>query len=75
MRLTADGTFSSHRLIQWTADSGRHMDVLDSIFRRGLEKGDDVGDHRVLSECAAEVPHFCHGDVVIRAMCISRKQV
>lgn len=47
-------TLASHRLIRWAAAAGRQHHAVEALFRRYFVQGDDIGDHCVLIEVAAE---------------------
>ncbi len=47
-------TFDSHRLIRWSASAGCQNEVVDILFRRYFEDGEDIGDRRVLVAAAEE---------------------
>ncbi len=48
-------TFDAHRLIRWSRSDGHQQTVVDSLFARYFERGEDIGDRSVLMEVAAEV--------------------
>ncbi len=48
-------TFDAHRLIRWSRSGGHQQTVVDSLFARYFERGEDIGDRSVLMEVAAEV--------------------
>ena len=48
-------TFDAHRLIRWSRSGGYQQAVVDSLFIRYFEKGEDIGDRAVLMDVAAEV--------------------
>lgn len=48
-------TLDSHRLIRWAGTAGCQNDMVDSLFRRYFEQGEDIGSHDVLVEAAGEV--------------------
>jgi len=48
-------TFDAHRLIRWARDSGHQQAVVDSLFIRYFEQGQDIGDRDLLMEVADEV--------------------
>jgi len=48
-------TFDAHRLIRWARSGGHQQAVVDSLFARYFERGEDIGDRAVLMEVAAEV--------------------
>ena len=47
-------TFDSHRLIRWAASAGCQNEMVDSLFRRYFEDGEDIGDRKVLVDAARE---------------------
>ncbi len=48
-------TFDAHRLIRWSRSDGYQQAVVDSLFARYFERGEDIGDRSVLMDVAAEV--------------------
>lgn len=48
-------TMDSHRLIRWAGTAGCQNEMVDSLFRRYFEQGQDIGSHEVLIEAADEV--------------------
>ena len=48
-------TFDAHRLIRWSRSDGHQQAVVDSLFARYFERGEDIGDRSVLMDVAAEV--------------------
>ncbi len=47
-------TFDAHRLIRWARSSGHQQRVVDDLFVRYFERGEDIGDHAVLTEVATD---------------------
>lgn len=47
-------TFDSHRLIRWAASGGVQNAMVDILFRRYFEDGEDIGDRKVLVDAAKE---------------------
>lgn len=47
-------TLDSHRLIRWAGTAGRQNEIVDILFRRYFEDGEDIGQHDVLAEAASE---------------------
>lgn len=47
-------TFDSHRLIRWAASAGCQNEMVDILFRRYFEDGEDIGDRKVLVDAARE---------------------
>jgi predicted DsbA family dithiol-disulfide isomerase len=47
-------TFDSHRLIRWSASAGCQNEIVDILFRRYFEDGEDIGDRKVLVDAAQE---------------------
>ncbi|MEO1460097.1 MAG: DsbA family oxidoreductase, partial [Pseudomonadota bacterium] len=60
MSLDLDGirrtpqTLDAHRLIRWSEASGAQEAVVNGLFRRYFETGDDISEHRVLAEIGEE---------------------
>jgi predicted DsbA family dithiol-disulfide isomerase len=48
-------TMDSHRLIRWAGTAGCQNEMVDSLFRRYFEQGEDIGSHDVLVDAAGEV--------------------
>jgi len=48
-------TFDSHRLIRWGASAGVQDALVECLFRRYFEDGEDIGDRKVLVDAAQEV--------------------
>lgn len=48
-------TMDSHRLIRWAGTAGCQNEMVDSLFRRYFEQGEDIGSHEVLADAAREV--------------------
>lgn len=48
-------TFDAHRLIRWARSGGHQQAVIDSLFVRYFERGEDIGDRAVLMAVAREV--------------------
>lgn len=47
-------TLDSHRLIRWAGTAGCQNDMVDILFRRYFEDGEDIGAHDVLVDAAVE---------------------
>lgn len=47
-------TFDSHRLIRWGASAGAQNEIVEILFRRYFEDGEDIGDRKVLVDAAKE---------------------
>jgi len=47
-------TFDSHRLIRWSASAGCQNEMVEILFRRYFEDGEDIGDRKVLVAAAEE---------------------
>jgi len=47
-------TFDSHRLIRWSASADCQNRVVDILFRRYFEDGEDIGDRKILVDAAKE---------------------
>lgn len=47
-------TLDSHRLIRWAGTAGCQNEMVDILFRRYFEDGEDIGSHDVLVDAAAE---------------------
>lgn len=45
-------TLDAHRVIRWAANSGHQPAVVAELFSRYFERGQDIGDHKVLCEAA-----------------------
>lgn len=48
-------TLDSHRMIRWAGTAGCQNEMVDSLFRRYFEQGEDIGSHDVLADAAREV--------------------
>ncbi|MDX5492676.1 MAG: DsbA family oxidoreductase [Alphaproteobacteria bacterium] len=48
-------TMDSHRLIRWAGTAGCQNEMVDTLFRRYFEQGEDIGSHEVLIDAAGEV--------------------
>lgn len=48
-------TFDAHRLIRWARSGGHQQAVIDSLFVRYFERGEDIGDRTILMDVATEV--------------------
>lgn len=48
-------TFDAHRLIRWARSTGHQQAVVDSLFVRYFEQGEDIGDRDLLLAVAGEV--------------------
>lgn len=51
----APNTLDAHRLIRWAAAEGAETSAAMALFRRYLALGEDISDHGVLADVAAEV--------------------
>ncbi|ABS64689.1 DSBA oxidoreductase [Parvibaculum lavamentivorans DS-1] len=47
-------TLDSHRLIRWAGTAGCQNEMVDILFRRYFEDGEDIGSHDILADAAAE---------------------
>jgi predicted DsbA family dithiol-disulfide isomerase len=47
-------TFDSHRLIRWSASADCQNRMVDILFRRYFEDGEDIGDRKILVDAAKE---------------------
>jgi predicted DsbA family dithiol-disulfide isomerase len=47
-------TIDSHRLIRWSASTGRQNDIVERLFAAYFEQARDIGDTKVLKEIAAD---------------------
>ena len=47
-------TLDSHRLIKWAGSAGVQNKVVDQLFARYFEDGENIGEHSVLLEAAAD---------------------
>ena len=47
-------TLDSHRLVRWAGTAGCQNEMVDILFRRYFEDGEDVGSHDVLLDAANE---------------------
>ncbi|MDP2124534.1 MAG: DsbA family oxidoreductase [Parvibaculum sp.] len=47
-------TLDSHRLIRWAGTAGCQNEMVDILFRRYFEDGEDIGSHDVLVDASAE---------------------
>ena len=47
--------FDSHRLIRWAASAGVQNALVECLFRRYFEDGEDIGERQVLVDAAQEV--------------------
>jgi predicted DsbA family dithiol-disulfide isomerase len=47
-------TLDSHRLIRWASTAGCQNEMVDILFRRYFEDGEDIGSHDVLVDAARE---------------------
>ncbi len=45
-------TFDAHRLIRWAKATGNQTAVMQQLFHRYFEKGEDTSDHEVLPDVA-----------------------
>jgi predicted DsbA family dithiol-disulfide isomerase len=45
-------TFDAHRLIRWAGTSGNQPAVVQKLFHRYFEKGEDISDHGILLDVA-----------------------
>jgi predicted DsbA family dithiol-disulfide isomerase len=46
-------TFDAHRLIRWAKTTGNQTAVMQELFHRYFEKGEDISDHEVLLDVAS----------------------
>lgn len=47
-------TLDSHRLIKWAGSAGVQNKVVDQLFERYFENGENIGEHSVLLEAAKD---------------------
>ena len=47
-------TLDSHRLVRWAGTAGCQNEMVDILFRRYFEDGEDVGSHAILLDAANE---------------------
>lgn len=47
-------TLDSHRLIRWAGTAGCQNEMVDILFRRYFEDGEDIGSHDILADAATE---------------------
>jgi len=47
-------TFDAHRLIRWARSTGDQQAIVDSLFIRYFERGEDIGSRDLLLEVAGE---------------------
>ena len=52
---TTPNTLNSHRLISFASEHGKQNELVEVLFRRYFEQGEDIGKSEVLLESAAEV--------------------
>ncbi len=45
-------TFDAHRLIRWAATGGHQPEVVQQLFQRYFENGEDISDHAILLDVA-----------------------
>ncbi|MCH8951119.1 MAG: DsbA family oxidoreductase [Proteobacteria bacterium] len=45
-------TFDAHRLIRWAGNTGHQPAVVQHLFQRYFEQGEDISDHAILLEVA-----------------------
>jgi len=45
-------TFDAHRLIRWAGNTGHQPAVVQHLFRRYFEQGEDISDHAILLDVA-----------------------
>jgi predicted DsbA family dithiol-disulfide isomerase len=45
-------TFDAHRLVRWAKAAGNQSAVVQQLFHRYFEKGEDISDHKVLLDVA-----------------------
>jgi len=64
----APNTIASHRLIRWAAGQNVQHTVVERLFSRYFIDGDDIGEHGVLAEVAAE----CGMDPVLTRTLLDR---
>ncbi|HUD53573.1 DsbA family oxidoreductase [Parvibaculum sp.] len=50
----APNTLDSHRLIRWAGTAGCQNEMVDILFRRYFTDAEDIGNHDVLVDAAAE---------------------
>ena len=48
-------TMDAHRLIRWSSTTGHQQVLVQELFERYFEKGQDISDHDVLLEVAEQV--------------------
>jgi predicted DsbA family dithiol-disulfide isomerase len=48
-------TFDAHRLIRWARTTGAQTAVVDELFKRYFEKGEDIGDRDLLLDVGESV--------------------
>ena len=48
-------TLDSHRVMLWAQETGQHEQLAEAMFRRYFSEGQDLGNHLVLTQAAAEV--------------------
>jgi predicted DsbA family dithiol-disulfide isomerase len=48
-------TLDAHRLVRWSDAAGRQDAMVERLFRLYFVEGEDVGDHKVLAQAAADV--------------------
>ncbi len=58
----APNTLDSHRLIRWAGTAGCQNEMVDILFRRYFTDAEDIGNHDVLVDAAAEAG--MDGDIV-----------
>ena len=46
-------TFDAHRLIRWAKAGGHQPAVVQQLFQRYFERGEDISDHAILLDAAA----------------------
>ena len=45
-------TFDAHRLLRWAKQTGNQTAVVQQLFHRYFEKGEDISDHQILLDVA-----------------------
>ncbi|MEM7056945.1 MAG: DsbA family oxidoreductase [Pseudomonadota bacterium] len=48
-------TMDAHRLIRWSRTTGMQTALVEQLFRRYFEEGQDISDHETLTEAAVSV--------------------
>lgn len=52
--MRSPNTLDSHRLIKWAGSAGVQDKVVDQLFARYFENGENIGEHSVLLEAASD---------------------